>query len=54
MIGTLEECPECGEETKHKATIEIKQEEDSYHSREPYRVTRCEVCGSQRSTRINS
>ena len=54
----LEECVECGCETLHSVSIEILQEGNSQrpsaYSREPYRVTECDRCGSTEQLRMNN
>lgn len=54
MFKELSDCDDCGGETKHQVAIELRQEAESYHSKEPYRVTRCEKCGCEEASRINS
>lgn len=54
---TVEECPTCGRQTRHRVAIEIRKESEgknSAFSREPYRVTRCQVCGVKSSLRMNN
>ena len=52
-----EHCDRCGHETRHAVDIEIRAEsndpETSVFSREPYRVTTCARCGTERSQRMN-
>jgi uncharacterized Zn finger protein len=54
----LEECTECGHETPHSVSIEILQEgtdqRPTAYSREPYRVTECDRCGSTEQLRMNN
>lgn len=54
MIRTVEDCSECGEETEHSVSIEVRQESEKYYSREPYRFTECVECGFERVEKINS
>jgi ribosomal protein S14 len=53
-----ESCDNCGRETAHSVSVELKTEstkaENAQFSREPYRVTECRVCGEQRSQRMNN
>lgn len=53
----LEDCPDCGRETPHTVSIEILEEgtdsEKIAYSREPYRVSVCEHCGSTEQLRMN-
>ncbi|MFB6135296.1 MAG: hypothetical protein ABEJ04_00885 [Halobacteriaceae archaeon] len=53
-----EMCEQCGRETPHEVTVELRTEssktENAEFSREPYRVTECRVCGSSRSKRMNN
>lgn len=52
-----EECDECGRETSHEVDVELRTEnpeaDNPAHSREPYRVTECEVCETVETTRLN-
>jgi len=51
-------CEDCGRETPHSVSVELKTEskkkENAEFSREPYRVTVCRVCGTERSQRMNN
>jgi hypothetical protein len=53
-----ETCDECGTQTPHAVSIELKTEStkqtNQAFSREPYRVTECRVCGDTRSQRMNN
>jgi ribosomal protein S14 len=53
-----ERCDRCGRETPHSVSIRILTEnarsENAAFSREPYRVTECEVCGASESVRMNN
>jgi hypothetical protein len=55
--SVLEHCGECGRETPHAVSIEILEEgsggEKVAYSREPYRVSVCERCGSTEQLRMN-
>ncbi|AWB26610.1 DUF7835 family putative zinc beta-ribbon protein [Halococcoides cellulosivorans] len=52
-----EHCPSCADRTSHVVSVEIVTENDessnAAFSREPYRVTQCERCGTQTKTRMN-
>jgi len=53
-----ETCDECGRETPHEVSVQIRTEsqkrENAEFSREPYRVTECQVCGATSSQRMNN
>lgn len=53
-----EACEDCGRDTHHDVSVEIRTEsrkkENAEFSREPYRVATCQVCGSTRSQRMNN
>lgn len=53
-----EECAECGRETPHHVTVQIRtesrKEQNAEFSREPYRVSECRVCGSEDVLRMNN
>lgn len=53
-----EQCENCGRETAHTVSVEIRTEssnsENAKFSREPYRVTECRACGKQSSQRMNN
>jgi hypothetical protein len=52
-----EKCSVCDAETPHDVSIELvtesERERNSEFSREPYRVTECEICGEQHKARMN-
>lgn len=52
-----EPCGKCERETPHTVTVELRTEsnkrENAQFSREPYRVSRCRVCGTETSQRMN-
>jgi uncharacterized metal-binding protein YceD (DUF177 family) len=54
----VEECARCARETPHSVSIEILTEnassENAAFSREPYRVSTCQVCGEEMSVRMNN
>lgn len=56
--GMSEECSDCGRETAHEVNIELRTEsrkqENAEFSREPYRVSTCRVCGTEKSVRMNN
>ena len=53
-----EPCDDCGRETPHSVTIELRTEseksENAAYSREPYRVATCRYCGHTTSQRMNN
>lgn len=53
-----EHCDTCERDTQHSISVEIKTEsgkrENAEFSREPYRVTKCMACGTERSQRMNN
>ncbi|GAD53271.1 hypotheical conserved protein [Halarchaeum acidiphilum MH1-52-1] len=53
-----EACGNCGKETPHAVSVELKtesdKEENAEFSREPYRVAKCRVSGEKTSTRMNN
>jgi hypothetical protein len=54
----VERCDTCAVQTPHDVSIEIRTESDkernAQFSREPYRVTRCLMCGETASQRMNN
>ena len=56
--GMTEHCEECELETIHEVNVQIRTEslkkENAQFSREPYRVTECQRCGSRTSQRMNN
>ncbi|WP_144901237.1 DUF7835 family putative zinc beta-ribbon protein [Halobellus captivus] len=52
-----EYCEACGSRTPHEVAIELKTESkkrtNREFSREPYRVTKCRICGDERTQRMN-
>jgi len=57
-VDMSEACAECGRETPHEVRVQIQTESDdpqnAAFSREPYRVSECQVCGTTTSTRMNN
>lgn len=53
----VEYCGTCAESTPHAAHIELRtesqKETNAQYSREPYRVSRCTVCGESTTQRMN-
>lgn len=53
-----EQCSECSRETPHAVSVQILTEnttsENAAFSREPYRVSKCQVCGHEVSIRMNN
>lgn len=53
-----EYCGDCGEQTPHDVSIELRIENERSDrpllSREPYRITTCAECGRTTSTRMNN
>jgi hypothetical protein len=56
--GVTEHCDECGTETLHEISIQIRtesvKEENAEFSREPYRVSECTRCGNRTNQRMNN
>ncbi|AFZ72348.1 DUF7835 family putative zinc beta-ribbon protein [Natronobacterium gregoryi] len=56
--GITEYCDECGLETIHEVSVQIRTEsvkqENAQFSREPYRVSECQRCGTRTSQRMNN
>jgi ribosomal protein L37E len=56
--AVTEECERCGFSTKHQVTVEILSEsqdgDNAQFSREPYRISECQVCGSTKAIRMNN
>jgi len=57
-LDMTETCSDCGRTTPHAVSVEIltesAQPENAEFSREPYRVSECEVCGTTERTRMNN
>jgi ribosomal protein L44E len=53
-----EYCPTCDRETAHAVSLQIVTEsenmDNAQFSREPYRVTECQVCGETDAVRMNN
>lgn len=54
-----EHCDSCEQLTKHDVSVEIREESEDdgdarKFSREPYRVARCRVCGTEKVQRMNN
>ena len=53
-----EHCPTCDCETAHTVSLQLVTESDNEDnaafSREPYRVSTCQVCGEETSVRMNN
>lgn len=53
-----EMCTSCGRKTPHDVSVKILTEstkpENAQFSREPYRVSVCQTCGSETSLRMNN
>ncbi len=56
--GLTEHCAACDSRTIHQVSIQMRTENDETEnaefSREPYRVTECQRCGTRSSQRMNS
>ncbi|WP_265110079.1 hypothetical protein [Halosolutus halophilus] len=56
--GITERCDDCGLETLHEVSVQIRTEslknENAEFSREPYRVAECQRCGNRTSQRMNN
>ena len=57
-VDMSETCMDCGRDTPHAVSVRIRTEstkaENAEFSREPYRVSECQVCGATTSTRMNN
>ena len=57
-VDMSEACADCGRDTPHAVSVQIETEssktENAEFSREPYRVSECQVCGATTSTRMNN
>jgi len=57
-VDMAETCPDCGRDTPHAVSVQIQTEstktENAEFSREPYRVSECQVCGATTNTRMNN
>jgi len=57
-VDMSEACADCGRDTPHAVSVKIQTEsskrENAEFSREPYRVSECQVCGATTSTRMNN
>lgn len=53
-----ETCDDCGNDTPHTVSIELRTESDKREnrefSREPYRITECMACGTETVLRMNN
>lgn len=58
LADTVEQCSTCDATTPHAVTLQLVtesgREENSQFSREPYRVSECQVCGSTERIRMNN
>ena len=58
VADITEECPSCECQTPHEVSVEILTEsgkqENAEYSREPYRVSQCNECGSTTKRRMNN
>lgn len=59
-VQLVESCTGCGEDTEHQVRLQILEENNSpdresrSFSREPYRVSKCAVCGETERVRMNN
>ncbi|WP_135304004.1 DUF7835 family putative zinc beta-ribbon protein [Haloarcula amylovorans] len=57
-VDMSEACSSCDRETPHDVRVQIQTEsskrENAEFSREPYRVSECQVCGTTTHTRMNN
>jgi len=55
--GLTEYCETCEMDTLHQVSVQMRTEstkdENAEFSREPYRVTECQRCGTRTSQRMN-
>jgi hypothetical protein len=58
IADVTEECDECGQSTPHDVTVEIltesRKRQNAEFSREPYRVSECQVCETTTKVRMNN
>lgn len=59
MNTEVEHCAVCGHETEHAVNVQVLRESDEDRdpggfSREPYRVTECQRCGTVNERRMNN
>jgi len=58
LSAITEECDDCGRETPHDVSVQIRTEsqkcENAKFSREPYRITNCQTCGATSTERLNN
>ena len=56
--GLTEHCENCGFDTLHEVSVQLRTEsrkdKNAQFSREPYRVTECQRCGTRTSQRMNN
>jgi len=56
--GQAEHCEHCNQNTTHSVSLELRTEstktENSEFSREPYRVSKCSICGETTAQRMNN
>ncbi|MFB6223577.1 MAG: hypothetical protein ABEH86_07895 [Haloarcula sp.] len=57
-VDMAEDCSTCDRETPHAVRVQIRTEsaepENAEFSREPYRVSECQICGTTTATRMNN
>ncbi|WP_276272790.1 hypothetical protein [Haloarcula litorea] len=57
-VSMSEACSTCERETPHEVSVRINTEstkaENREFSREPYRVSTCQICGATTETRMNN
>lgn len=58
IVDQTEECESCGRATPHEVEVKILTEssdpDNAEFSREPYRVSECQVCGESEMLRMNN
>lgn len=58
IADVTEECDTCERTTPHRVDVQLLTEsrtgENTEYSREPYRVSECQVCGSSTALRMNN
>jgi len=56
--SVTEHCTQCEQTTPHEVSVEIltesNQTDNPEFSREPYRVSECQVCGKKTELRMNN
>ena len=58
LTATTEHCANCDNQTPHDVRVELitesTKEENAHYSREPYRISECQLCGEAETLRMNN